>query len=171
MIELVFLGSIHCSFFAWHSIIFIFDSRRNYGKIIDIFLCNRTTVYTCCEWSTKFFTLEERGIVNWFKFRMFSKIVWLVSIFYVKLVNIITEWTLLVVSSVWFYPFNITPMKLEIPIIPMIVSLTKSFFDAVLFDYLFSDQSPSLDRGFLEFIFLIYHFSPTDIIVVWYVVL
>ena len=112
-------------FFSWHFIRFIFDTFIICVISIVFFLWNSTRTYTWCTYITKFFTPEERLIVNWFQFRIPNIIKCLVSKFYLELVSRRTEWILLAVSYLWVYPLNIFTMQSKPPIIPIIIGLTK----------------------------------------------
>ena len=79
--------------------------------------------YTWSNSSTKFRTLEELVIFNWFKFLTTKKMTGLVLILDVTLEGIILEWIIFAVSIIRVYPFKFLPMQLELTIVPMIISL------------------------------------------------
>ena len=122
--------------FIWNFMRFIFHSCRIFSRMFVICFCNSNRRYSCCKFSTMLFRLEERNMVNWLQFIMSKKITWLLSIFHVEIVSRRKKWIIFAVSCIRFYPFNITSMQLEPPIVTTIIGLIEFFFYFVFFGFI-----------------------------------
>ena len=85
----------------------IFNTSRSFGRRFVLCFCNSNRSYTCCNFSTMLFKIAEGDIVNWFQFRVYYKMTWLVFIFYVELVIQKKKWILPAFSSLRVYSFNL----------------------------------------------------------------
>ena len=112
---------------------FFLDTCINFTVIIVLWSNNNSWDYTWCKRRTIFFTLEERVIANLFQFWITNEMKILISILDLILEGRSSEMMILVVSIPWFYPFNIIPMQLELPVITMFSSFLYIHLDIAFF--------------------------------------